>query len=369
MGLLRRLIRYRASSTIALICLLTFAAQLGIDPVGTLLGQVTDYDVRYGFVPLYMADEPWRAVTGVFLHIAPWHLMNNVGFLLLLGTWLERDIGAIRLATLFAAGAIAGDVAQLFGDPETVGLGASAGLMAIAAAALVMEREAPFARERRLLALLVVSSTLGLGLVAPAFSALAAHTAGAVAGLVLAVALPRPVGVRMRNAAESEAARVAWAQARSRIIATAPSAATFELRPTAQLLAAAFTLLAFVVVIGVSTVVQAGLMRDATSAGVAAIVGIWTVAVAVIAAIRFRRRGLHVDLNGVSGRRLKRRVIWSEIESLYPGRIYAGLAELGAIGFIPHDGKPFGIQSAGHPPRELAARLEGIRLAAAKSLS
>jgi len=367
MGLLRRLLRYRASSTIALVCLLTFALQVANDPLDTLLGRVTIFEAQYGFVPFLLADEPWRAVTGVFLHIAPWHLLNNVAFVLLLGSWLEKDIGPIRLALVFAAGALAGDAIQLLGDPDTLGLGASAGLMAIAAAALVMERDAQFARERRWLAAISLASTLGLGLVAPAISAISAHAAGAFAGVVLALAMPKPISVRTRNASHDAAARKAWSEARARIVAVAPGDARLELRPTGSLIVATLTLVVLVILMGASTIVQAGLIQDSTSATVAVIVGVWTLLAAGIVGLRLRRTAVQFDLNGFNSRRLKKPVGWSEIETLYPGRIYSGLAELGGIGFVPREGKPFGIRSLGHPPRPLAARLESIRLAAGES--
>jgi len=363
--LARRLRRYPASASIALLCVATFAVQLAHEPAATLLGRVSDFDLQYAFIPAFVQDEPWRMVTGVFLHIAPWHLLNNVAFVLLLGSWLEKDIGAVRLAFLFAAGALAGELVYLFVDPFAIVLGASGGLMAVAAAALVMERKAFFARERRFLAGLAVVTTLGLGLVAPAISALAAHAVGALAGVVLGLLMPAPIGVRARNLAEVERATAEWMAAKGAIVASPADEAHLELRPTTQLAAGIAFLVVLLVLTGVSTIVQAGLIRDSTSATVAVVLGVWTVGAGALTALRFRRTGIRFDTDGFRGPRLKEPVTWSEVESLFPGRVYSGLAELGGVGFVRHDGRRFGIRSAGHPVRPLAAKLESIRLAAA----
>ena len=351
MVLARRLRRYPVSASIALLCVVTFAVQLAHEPAATLLGRVSDFDLQYAFIPAFVQDEPWRVVTGVFLHIAPWHLLNNVAFVLLLGSWLEKDIGAVRLAFLFAAGALAGELVYFFVDPFAIVLGASGGLMAVAAAALVMERNAFFARERRFLAGLAVVTTLGLGLVAPAISAFAAHAVGALAGVVLGLLMPAPNGVRARNLAEVERATAEWMAAKAAIVASPADEAHLELRPTTQLAAGIAFLVVLLVLTGALTV--------------AVVLGVWTVGAGALTALRFRHTGIRFDTDGFRGPRLKEPVTWSEVESLFPGRVYSGLAELGGVGFVRHDGRRFGIRSAGHPVRPLAAKLESIRLAAA----
>src|SRR5258706_16047134 len=108
MNLKRRLARFPVSWKVAFLSLLTFGLQLAHEPLDPLLGRLTEFDVQSAFIPAFASEEPWRWLTGPFLHIAPWHLLNNVGFVLILGSWLEEDLGSLRLAALFAAGGLGG---------------------------------------------------------------------------------------------------------------------------------------------------------------------------------------------------------------------------------------------------------------------
>jgi membrane associated rhomboid family serine protease len=90
MTLLRRLVRFPTSLAIAVLSVLMFALQLAHDPLDTLLGRLTEFDLQYAFIPVFASEEPWRWLTGPFLHIAPWHLLNNVGFVLILGAGSKK---------------------------------------------------------------------------------------------------------------------------------------------------------------------------------------------------------------------------------------------------------------------------------------
>src|SRR5258706_15697532 len=133
MNLKRRLARFPASLTIAFLSVLTFGLQLAHEPLDTLLGRLTEFDLQYAFIPAFASEQPWRWLTGPFLHIAPWHLLNNVGFVLILGSWLEEDLGSLRLAALFAAGAPAGEAGYVvMGQELGILLGGPGGVMLIA---------------------------------------------------------------------------------------------------------------------------------------------------------------------------------------------------------------------------------------------
>jgi membrane associated rhomboid family serine protease len=368
MTLTRRLVRFPISLAIAVLSVLTFALQIAHDPIDTLFGRLTQFDLQYAFIPLFASEEPWRWLTGPFLHIAPWHLLNNVGFVLILGSWLEEDIGSIRLAALFAVGALAGEAFYLVAGQELdVILGISAGLMAIAGAAIVTERHASFAAQRQRLAGLTIAATVLLSIGAPALGALGAHVTGAVVGVALGLILPPPLRIRARQAGEMENAAAAWLEAKATVEPAPAAAAVFHLQPTrARTIATAVTAV-LLVVTGLSIGLQSVFISDTTSATVAVVAGVWTVGIGILLWMRIRVASVRFDLSGMSGGRWRRAIGWSEVESLYPGRVFSGLFAMGAIGFIRRDGKRFAILGAGHQVRPLARQIEAIRLAALRT--
>src|SRR6266702_4583587 len=240
MNLTRRLARFPASLTIACLSLLTFGLQLAHDPMDTLLGRLTVFDLQYAFIPVFASEEPWRWLTGPFLHLAPWHLLNNVGFVLILGSWIEEDLGSLRLAALFAAGALAGEAVYLVAGQELdIVLGISGGLMAIAGAAMVAERRAFFAAQRRRLAGLTIAATILLSIGA---RALGAHVTRAVVGVVLGLILPAPMRARVRQASEAEKGAADWLEAKAAVEPAPAGEAVYLLQPTrARTLAVSLT--------------------------------------------------------------------------------------------------------------------------------
>lgn len=350
---------------IALLCVLTFALQLVNEPLDTILGRVTHFELQYAFIPALVSEEPWRWITAPFLHIAPWHLLNNVGFVLILGSWLEEDIGSVRVAVLFTAGALAGEAYYLTAGQEfDVVLGASGGLMAIAGAAVVTERRAVFAAQRQRLAGLTIVLTVGLSIVAPALGALGAHVVGAVCGVVLGFVFPPPLRARARHARDMEKAATDWEEARATVKVAASGNAVLVLQPTRARTVAVGATVALVIVTGISIGLQSVFISDDTSATVALIAAVWTIGTGFLLWMRVSVTQVRIDLNGLTGRYWKTSVPWSEVEALYPGHIFSGLVATGAVGFIRRDGKRFGVPTAGHRVRPLALHIETIRQAA-----
>ncbi|TME01473.1 MAG: rhomboid family intramembrane serine protease [Chloroflexi bacterium] len=328
MNLSHRLARFPSSLAIACLILLTFGLQLAHDPVNTLLGRLTLFDLQYAFIPAFASEEPWRWITAPFVHLAPWHLLNNVAFVLILGSWLEEDLGSLRLAALFATGALAGEAIYLvIGQELDIVLGASAGLMAIGGAAIVTERRAPFAG--------------ALGLI-----------------------LPPPLRARSRQAAEAEKAAADWLEAKATIEPLPTGDAAFLLQPTRQRAVAVALTVVLIIVAGISIGLQSVFISDTTSATVAVVAAVWTVGIGILFWRRARVPSVRFDVTGMTGDRWRQAIQWSEVKSLYPGRVWSGLYAMGALGFIRQDGKRFTILGAGHNIRSLARRIEAIRLTA-----
>ncbi len=89
--------------------------------------------------------QPWSPITSMFLHVDFWgHLIGNLMFLALFGRVVSDLIGDRRVLPIYLLGALLGDVFYLLQtnllDPNAFyySLGASAGVMALAGAALLI---------------------------------------------------------------------------------------------------------------------------------------------------------------------------------------------------------------------------------------
>ncbi len=151
----------------------------------TLLEAGADYG------PLVRAGEAWRLLTAVFLHIGLLHLVFNVLAVLVIGRWVEPEIGAARTLSVFLLSGILGNVVSLvfLGGPELISAGASGGAMGLAgcAAALRLPRRRDRTAARQLSALLlVIGATVFLGLVEEGIDN-GAHLGGLAAGFVMGI--------------------------------------------------------------------------------------------------------------------------------------------------------------------------------------
>jgi membrane associated rhomboid family serine protease len=136
------------------------------------------------YAPL-VAAEPWRLVSSAVVHIDLWHLASNVVGLGVLGGLAERRVGAARWAAWAVIGAAAGGLgATAAGVVRSCG--ASGAGSAWLAAAWWLARRSTDERPRAQALGAVLAVHLGLSLVVPQID-VAAHTAGAVAGVALAV--------------------------------------------------------------------------------------------------------------------------------------------------------------------------------------
>jgi rhomboid protease GluP len=150
--------------------------------------------------------EWWRMLTAPILHAGPVHVLLNGLALWIVGPRLERLVGAAWLLAVFVASCIFGDlVSMLFNSPEMAGVGASGGLMGLAAAALVVSVRVSSGSSRRAA---LIGSGLMAGLIPTMIFPMAsgatvdhsAHLGGALCGLALGLFLlcrrTEPVGLR-----------------------------------------------------------------------------------------------------------------------------------------------------------------------------
>jgi membrane associated rhomboid family serine protease len=175
-------------------------------------GEIDAFVRRWGLVPADVHEGPAAAVTlltSMFLHAGWFHLLANLIYLVVFGLPVERRVGPIGFATLYAASGLVGSAAYLVAQPtsQTPAVGASGAIAGIIAAHLVLFPGATLGSIAPVLFLHVVESTptlllLLVWLATQVLSGVAslttstgiawwAHLGGFASGLVLAPVLRR----------------------------------------------------------------------------------------------------------------------------------------------------------------------------------
>ena len=192
----------RPSFTYALLAVLAFVygceLVFGIVPGTAGAPGVETLAVLGGIIGerIWQDGEWWRLFTAPLLHADPMHLAFNAFALWLSGALLERLVGWRWFAAIFAASALGGSLASLaINAPDSVGVGASGGIVGLFAACIVASRHFPegVVRTRMMIGALQVLIPSLLPILATGSGHhidYAAHFGGAVAGgLVSALAV------------------------------------------------------------------------------------------------------------------------------------------------------------------------------------
>lgn len=161
-------------------------------------GLVTEWLLYY---PPFTLTEPWRMITSLFVHSerSLFHILFNGYSLWVLGTILERMVGSLRFAGLFALSGLGGSVAVLWLAPGSAVIGASGAIFGLFGALLVIQRSFGVTNPQLLV---VVVINLVLGFLVPGVS-WQAHIGGLITGLALAWGL---VAIRERGQHRGSAA-------------------------------------------------------------------------------------------------------------------------------------------------------------------
>ena len=83
---------------------------------------------------LSLHGQPWRLLTGTYLHAGPWHIFGNLALLGITGAYVEPRIGSWTSLIVYTLCGLAGSALSAWGHPEVVGIGASgaiAGLLGL----------------------------------------------------------------------------------------------------------------------------------------------------------------------------------------------------------------------------------------------
>ncbi len=199
----RNLMNQRPPVTTALIVanVVAFVFQLGTN------GALTRWGLLLG--PAVEIGEWWRIVTGGFLHFNYIHIGFNMYALWIFGPTLEKGVGSIRFALIYAAGLLGGSLAVLLFNFNQSTLGASGAVLGLAGglAAVLLTRGVNIF-QTSLGAIFAIN--LALPLLFPGIS-FWGHAGGIAGGFVAGLALswlPERAGTSDRAATGATAALV-----------------------------------------------------------------------------------------------------------------------------------------------------------------
>ena len=199
----RSLLNQRPPVTTALIVanVVAFVFQLGTSGALTRWGLLLGPAVEFG--------EWWRVITSGFLHAGLLHIGFNMYALWIFGPTLEKGIGSLRFALIYAAGLFGGSLAVLLFNFNQQTLGASGAVLGLAGGlAAVLQTRGVNIFQTSLGAIFLIN--LGLPLLVPIIS-FWGHAGGIAGGFLAGLAvswLPERAGVANRTATAATAALV-----------------------------------------------------------------------------------------------------------------------------------------------------------------
>lgn len=129
------------------------------------------------YAPL-MAAEPWRIITSAFAHAGIVHIMFNGYSLWVLGNAVERIVGSAKFALIFIASVVAGCLAVVAMNPNSIVIGASAGVFGLFAALFIINRGLG---SNNVSLIVIIGINLAIGFVVPGIS-WEAHLGGLLGG-------------------------------------------------------------------------------------------------------------------------------------------------------------------------------------------
>jgi membrane associated rhomboid family serine protease len=127
----------------------------------------------------YVLQEPWRIVTGLFLHTSILQILFNLYSIWLFGRMLESQIGRVRFAALYLLSGLGGEVALSVFAPGSGIAGGTAAIFGMFAAFFVIQRHAGN-QAVQLLVILGLNIVIGLVVGAPWQSYLGGIAIGAL---------------------------------------------------------------------------------------------------------------------------------------------------------------------------------------------
>ena len=97
-----------------------------------------------GFHPATFFSRPWTIVTAMFVHAGFWHIFANMLTLYFFGSYFSKLVGRGRFLLVYFAGGIIGNLLfWVLAPPDSLAVGASGAVFALAGGLVVMQPRLP----------------------------------------------------------------------------------------------------------------------------------------------------------------------------------------------------------------------------------
>lgn len=156
-----------------------------------------------GYVNLYLAydtrllgSQPWRIVTGLFVHSSFFHILFNMWAVWIFGRMLENILGTWRFVALFFLAGLGGDLAVTLLSPLTPVVGASGAIFGLFAAFFVIQRSLGY---NAVQLLVIMGLNLIVGFLPGTNISWQAHVGGIVLGFITGFVFSKTRNVRQRG--------------------------------------------------------------------------------------------------------------------------------------------------------------------------
>jgi membrane associated rhomboid family serine protease len=147
------------------------------------------------YTPL-VGTQPWRLVTGLFVHSSVLHILFNMLSVWIFGRMLENILGSWRFLALYFLAGLGGDLAVSLLSPATPVVGASGAIFGLFAAFFVIQRSLGY---NAMQLLIVMGLNLFLGFLPGTNIAWQAHVGGIVLGFITGFVFSKTRNVRQRG--------------------------------------------------------------------------------------------------------------------------------------------------------------------------
>jgi len=159
-----------------------------------LSGGVVNQWLSY-WTPL-VGTQPWRIVTGLFVHSSLFHVGFNMLAVFIFGRMLENLLGTWRFVALYFLAGLGGDLAVSLLTPGTPVVGASGAIFGLFAAFFVIQRSLGY---NAVQLLVIMGLNLVVGFLPGTNISWQAHVGGIVLGFVTGFVFSKTRNVRQRG--------------------------------------------------------------------------------------------------------------------------------------------------------------------------
>lgn len=139
---------------------------MGLSALGFLVSFIPGFYATFAFAGFAAGQQPWRIVTGLFLHTNVLQILFNLYSIFIFGRMLETQLGKWRFAGLYLVAGLGGEAAVSLFAPTAGLAGGTAAIFGMFAAFFVIQRRLGN-NAVQLLVILGLNLVIGLVLGAP----------------------------------------------------------------------------------------------------------------------------------------------------------------------------------------------------------